>query len=144
MVEHTEHDAGNQDSQGSKADFVLHVDTRPDNPMKFDHDAVPVQLLPTISLVCVAKVFGYGAKKYAANSWRNRETKAVSWMRTYGSIIRHLLMWAAGQDKDPESGMSHLWHAGTQLMILIEHVETGEGTDDRHKNSQEHTEKLLG
>lgn len=119
-------------------------DEKPDNPMKYDSDKTPIHLLPTIPLFAIAKVFGFGAKKYAQNSWRSKNHKAVSWMRTYGSIISHLLLWAAGQDNDDESGMSHLWHAGTQLMILIEHVETGAGVDDRHTNDAEHMKGLRG
>lgn len=109
------------------------------NEMKFDQDAIPVHLLPVIPMMEIAKVFGYGAKKYAPNSWRNPERKAVSWMRTYGSILRHLMKWAAGEEFDQESvergnPQKHLAMAATQLMILIEHTETGEGDDDRHKN----------
>lgn len=117
-------------------------DGKPANPMKYDADKTPIHLLPTIPLFAIAKVFGFGAKKYAQNSWRSKSHTSVSWMRTYGSIMSHLLLWAAGQDKDRESGMSHLWHAGTQLMILINHVETGEGEDDRHHDEPEHLEGL--
>lgn len=117
-------------------------DNLPPNEMKFDQDAIPVQLLPTIPLLAISKVFGYGARKYAANSWRSPDRKPVNLMRTYGSIMRHLLKWASGEDNDPESGYSHLWHAGTQLMILIEHVETGAAEDDRHHGNLEGWEKL--
>lgn len=110
---------------------------KPLNPMKYDSQTVPVQLLPTIPLMAIAQVFGYGAKKYAANSWRNPDTKAVQWSRTYGSVMRHLLLWAAGEDEDEESGFHHLHHAGTQLMILIEHVATEAGEDDRYTGSAE-------
>jgi hypothetical protein len=115
---------------------------KPENPMKYDANKVPVHLLPTIPLFCIARVFGFGARKYVVNSWRSPTHRAVSWMRTYSSILSHLLLWAAGQDKDKESGMSHLWHAGTQLMILIEHVETGSGMDDRHHNDPDQLEGL--
>lgn len=119
-------------------------DEKPDNPMKYDSGKTPIHLLPTIPLFAIAKVFGFGAKKYAQNSWRSKNHKAVSWMRTYGSIISHLLLWAAGQDNDDESGMSHLWHAGTQLLILINQVETGSGADDRFHDNPEHLKELRG
>lgn len=117
---------------------------KPPNPMKFDAKKTPLRLLPIIPLYCIAKVFGFGARKYAANSWRSKEHEAVSWMRTFDSILNHLLLWAGGQDLDPQSGMPHLWHAGTQLMILIEQVETKSGQDDRHHNEPEHLEGLRG
>lgn len=115
---------------------------KPVNPMKYDSGKTRVGLLPTIALFCVAKVFTFGAAKYAANSWRNQEFKAVSWMRTFDSAMSHMLLWAGGQERDPESGLPHLWHAATQLMILIEHVETGAGEDDRHHNEDRHLEGL--
>lgn len=111
-----------------------------ENDMKFDQDSIPVQLLPTIPMLCIAKGFGYGANKYFANSYRRKDRKAVSWMRTFGSIMRHLMKWAAGikYDDGPKgSGLPHLWLAGCQLMILIEHTETGMGTDDRHIGGKE-------
>lgn len=116
----------------------------PENTMKFDSGKTPLELLPVIPLYCIARVFGFGADKYAVDSWRAKDRKAVSWRRTYASIINHLFLWAAGQEKDHQSGMSHLWHAGTQLMILIEHVETKRGTDDRFINESEELEGLRG
>lgn len=111
----------------------------PENQTKYDQDAIPVQLLPVIPLMRIAEVFGYGAEKYRANSWRDKNFRAVAWMRTYGSVLRHLFKWAAGEEYDQESvergkPMKHLAMAATQLMILIEHTETGSGIDDRHKN----------
>lgn len=115
-------------------------DALPENDMKYDQDAIPVQLLPVIPLMRIAEVFGYGAEKYAVNSWRRKDARAVSWMRTYGSILRHLMKWAAGEDYDQESlergkPQKHLAMAATQLMILIEHTETASGRDDRHTNN---------
>lgn len=117
---------------------------KPPNPMKFDSKKTPLRLLPVISLFRIAQVFGFGAKKYAENSWRSKEHEPVSWMRTFESIISHLFLWAAGEECDKQSGMNHLWHAGTQLMILIEHVETRSGKDDRFHNEPEHLEGLRG
>lgn len=106
------------------------TDAKPMNPLKYDSHQAPVQLLPTLPLMEIAKVFGYGAEKYRANSWREPQFQAVNWSRTYGSIMRHLMAWNDGENLD-ESGHHHLAHAGTQLMILIEHVFRNLGTDDR-------------
>lgn len=118
--------------------------SKPPNPMKFDAKKTPLRLLPIIPLYCIAKVFGFGARKYAANSWRSKDHEAVSWMRTFDSILNHMLLWAGGQDLDPQSGMSHLWHAGTQLMILINQVETKSGVDDRFHDNPDHLRGLRG
>jgi hypothetical protein len=98
---------------------------------KFDATKVRVDLLPVDPLIRIADVFGFGSNKYFANSYREGET--VAWSRTYGSILRHLFAFWSGQDKDPESGFEHLAHAGTQLMILMEHVKNNQDKDDRYK-----------
>jgi len=102
---------------------------------KFDSNKVRVDLLPVDPMLQIADVFGYGALKYFANSYRSGET--VAWSRTYGSILRHLFMFWDGQDVDPESGKHHLAHAGTQLMILMEHVANNPDKDDRFNRKGE-------
>lgn len=96
---------------------------------KFDSTKVRVDLLPIDPMMQVANVFGFGAKKYFANSYRQGET--VAWSRTYGSILRHLFAFWQGEDTDPESGLPHLAHAGTQLFILMEHTAHNKDKDDR-------------
>lgn len=96
---------------------------------KFDATKVRVDLLPIDPMMQVANVFGFGAKKYFANSYRQGET--VAWSRTYGSILRHLFAFWQGEDTDPESGLPHLAHAGTQLFILMEHTAHNKDKDDR-------------
>ena len=101
---------------------------------KFDATKVRVDLLPIDPMMQVANVFGFGAKKYFANSYRQGET--VAWSRTYGSIIRHLFAFWKGEDTDPESGLPHLAHAGTQLFILMEHAAHNKDKDDRFVGSK--------
>jgi len=98
---------------------------------KFDANKVRVDLLPVYPMTAIADVFTFGAQKYFADSYRQGET--VAWSRTYGSILRHLFAFWDGQDKDPESGKPHLAHAGTQLMILMEHTKYSQDKDDRFK-----------
>lgn len=86
-----------------------------------------VDLLPSLPLVEIAKVLTYGARKYKPNNWRF----GLPWGDTYASMQRHLLAWQNREDKDPETGISHLAHAGCQLMFLLEYELTKTGTDDR-------------
>jgi predicted HAD superfamily Cof-like phosphohydrolase len=102
---------------------------------KFDATKVRVDLLPIDAMTQVADVFGFGAKKYFANSYRQGET--VAWSRTYGSILRHLFAFWKGEDTDPESGLQHLAHAGTQLFILMEHTTHNKDKDDRFIRGQQ-------
>lgn len=98
--------------------------------MKFDEGKAPLALIPPEALLEIAEVFGFGAEKYGVNNWRiDGDT---SKLRTYSSIQRHLNAWHSGEDQDPESGMSHLAHAATQLMILMIHTLEHPEVDDRY------------
>ena len=96
--------------------------------VKHDEDKPRVDLVPVNGILAAARAFGYGAEKYTPWNWAN----GLAWLRLYGAILRHLFAWAAGEDKDPESGLSHLDHALASLMMLQAHVERGLGEDDRH------------
>lgn len=103
--------------------------------MKFDNGKPPLALIPPEALIEIAKVFGFGAEKYGVNNWR-KDGDNTSWMRTYSSIQRHLNAWMSGQNEDPESGLNHLTHAATQIMILMIHQMEHPECDDRYKKEQ--------
>lgn len=84
---------------------------------KFDSGKSPIHLVPTKCVTDAARVFGFGAAKYGENNWRH-DLNNMPFSRHYGSIMRHLLAWHSGEDIDPESGLPHLDHALTQIMIL--------------------------
>lgn len=98
---------------------------------KFDTDKPNMALIPSEVLFDIATVFGFGAKKYGINNWR-KDGHCTDFSRTYSSIQRHLAAWNMGEDTDPESGMSHLAHATTQLMILMVHQMEHPESDDRY------------
>jgi hypothetical protein len=77
----------------------------------------------------IANVFGFGAKKYFANSYRQGET--VVWSRTYGSIMRHMMAFWEGEDNDPDSNISHISHAITGLVVLRDSMMQENWVDDR-------------
>jgi hypothetical protein len=85
--------------------------------------------LPMEALVEIAKVMEFGAKKYSLDNWR----KGFAWMRIMGSLLRHLYAWARGEDLDPETGLSHIAHAGCNILFLLTFILTKTGTDDRIK-----------
>ena len=99
--------------------------------MKFDNDKPKIHLVPPEAIIEAAKVFGFGAEKYGVNNWRI-DGDSTSWIRTYSSVQRHLNAWHGGEDIDPESGMSHLAHAATQIMILMTHAIEHPEVDDRY------------
>tara|TARA_R110000744_G_scaffold21707_4_gene56008 strand:- start:1385 stop:1705 length:321 start_codon:yes stop_codon:yes gene_type:complete len=101
--------------------------------MKYDTNKTPYALVPISALADVANVLAFGANKYGANNWRE-DGVTTEWSRTYSSIQRHLNSFWDGEDLDPESGLSHLAHASTQLMILMSHMADGhDHMDDRYK-----------
>lgn len=80
-------------------------------------------------LVAVATILEFGARKYAARNWE----KGISYTRVFGGLMRHLWAWWGGEENDPETGYSHLWHAGCGIMFLIAYNDRGmKDFDDRH------------
>lgn len=96
---------------------------------KNDDGKVRLDLLPTEALEEIAKVLTFGAKKYAAHNWR----KGFVWSRTVAAMLRHLYAWMRGEDKDPESGLSHMAHVGCNVLFLLTFIVTKTGEDDRFK-----------
>lgn len=101
--------------------------------VKHDHGKPRVELLPSVPLLMIADVLGFGAQKYAAHNWRG----GVDQSRLIGAAMRHLLAYNDGEDTDPESGLSHLAHLGCCVLFLLEHQAKGIGQDDRYKGDSE-------
>ena len=97
--------------------------------VKFDQDKLRMELLPVRPIEDIASVLTLGAKKYDDRNWE----QGFDYTRTYGALQRHLHAWYKGEDIDPETGLSHLAHAGCCLMFLLEFTHSGAGTDDRVK-----------
>jgi hypothetical protein len=84
-------------------------------------------LVPFAAVGEIADALAYGADKYSANNW----CRGTNWGRYFAALCRHVFAWWRGEDKDPESGLSHLAHAGCCLLFLMEYQRNGWGTDDR-------------
>ena len=88
--------------------------------LKFDTDKLPLNLLSTEAMNQTAAVLKFGAQKYAEHNWR----KGFAWSRPLAAAMRHLTAFNDGEDKDPESGLSHLAHAACCIMFLLEFEKT--------------------
>ena len=97
--------------------------------LKFDDGKLPLHLLSTEAMNQTAAVLAFGAQKYAEHNWR----KGFVWSRPLSAAMRHITAFNAGEDKDPESGLSHLAHAACCIMFLLEFEKTHKELDDRYK-----------
>ena len=82
---------------------------------KYDKDKLRMDLLPTPAIKAMAACLGYGAKKYDAYNW----TKGIKHSRLYAATLRHLFEHWGGNDNDDESKLPHLWHALTNIAMMI-------------------------
>lgn len=93
------------------------------------HDAEKPELaqLPDGPLRAISQVLMYGARTYHRNNWR----KGMHWSRVVDALLRHVFAWNEGEDLDSESGLSHLAHAGCNLLFLLFYEQNRLGVDDR-------------
>lgn len=97
--------------------------------VKLDADKPPMSLLDRHALEAIAGVLAFGARKYSAHNWR----KGIEYSRLLDAAIRHLYAFSDGEDVDPESGLSHVAHAGCCVMFLLGTIEARPDMDDRYK-----------
>ena len=96
---------------------------------KFDSNKLRYELLPPELLEEVARVLTFGAHKYSARNWE----LGMAWSRPFGALMRHMWAWWRGEEKDPETGYSHLAHAACCIAFLVAYEARNTGTDDRPK-----------
>lgn len=98
--------------------------------VKHDQGKLRYDLLPAFALDEAVKVLTAGAVKYNEDfnqeNWRNVPNPK---RRYFGAVMRHLWAWWRGEKNDPETGISHLAHACTNVMFLLEKEIEGEFND---------------
>ena len=95
--------------------------------LRYNSGKMRWSLLSIPALMELIKVLEFGAKKYDSWNW----SKGMSWTETYDCLLRHMQKWMAGEDRDDETGLSHLAHAMCNAMFLLHFIVTGTGKDDR-------------
>lgn len=89
-------------------------------------------LIPREATDALARVYAFGATKYADHNWR----RGYEWSKSYAAAMRHLTAFWSGETYDSESGLPHLGHAMFHLAALSTWLEQdGEGGqfDDRYR-----------
>lgn len=108
--------------------LTFHELPKQEGGVKFDQGKPPMSLLDRHAMEQIALVLAFGAQKYAAHNWR----KGIAYSRLLDAALRHLFAFADGEDNDPESGLSHIAHAGCCIVFLLGMIEARPDQDDRH------------
>ena len=87
-------------------------------PKKFDTDKPRYDLLPPKALGLLVDCLTYGAKKYDDYNWR--KDGGIDPNRLFAATQRHLFAWKDGEVMDKESGLPHLAHAATNLLMMLD------------------------
>jgi aryl-alcohol dehydrogenase-like predicted oxidoreductase len=96
---------------------------------RFNDGKADFSLIPLCTLEDEARVWAYGARKYAAWNW----AKGMDWSVPFACLQRHLAAWQRGEENDPESGLPHLAHAACNLRMLTLYAQTFPEGDNRPK-----------
>lgn len=100
---------------------------------KFDEGKTNWSLMPFEAIEEINKVLEFGAIKY--DGWNFAKGHGMSYSRILNSLLRHIFSYMRGEDNDKESGLSHLAHAGCNIVFLIYYSKNKEmyNKDDRAK-----------
>ena len=94
---------------------------------KNDQGKIRMELIPPELMIAVGDILTSGAIKYDDRNWEH----GMDWSRVYGAMLRHQNAWWSGEDTDPETGRSHLWHVACCATFLLTYEMRGVGKDDR-------------
>jgi hypothetical protein len=97
--------------------------------IKHDHGRPRFDLVPPDVELETAKVYAFGAVKYADRNWE----LGMDWGRVERALMSHLNKWRRGQTYDDESGLHELAHVITNAQFLLAYELRSIGRDTRPK-----------
>lgn len=106
---------------------------------KNDQGKPELDLVAYDHILDIARVLSFGKAKYGKNNWR----EGIEAGRLYAALQRHLMAFWEGEDLDPESGLPHLSHAATTLMMLQETLKDKPELDNRYKPAPKKQDKYV-
>jgi len=99
-----------------------------------DYSEILRNLLSAHSLTCAVRKLniaptetGYTITQTGERNWE----RGMAWSRPFSALMRHVWAWWRGQETDPETGYSHLAHAGCCVLFLLAYQLRRVGSDDR-------------
>lgn len=97
--------------------YFSHMEGENQEAIRFNKDKLRYDLIPPEFITALAEVFTFGAQKYTPNNWKGFTPEQQEEIK--GSLLRHIYAYLEGEENDPESGLSHLAHAGCNLAFMI-------------------------
>ena len=83
---------------------------------KLDSGKTRFTLVDPVFVEGFAKILTDGAQKYGVDNWKLLPDDELH--RYQDALLRHINSYFKGEKLDPETGMSHLYHAACNLMFL--------------------------
>lgn len=88
----------------------------PTTGRKFDAGKLDYTLVPFEAVDEIVKVLMFGAQKYDRHNWKLVDNAE---QRYLAAAFRHITAYNKGELVDPETGVSHLAHAGCCILFLL-------------------------
>lgn len=95
--------------------------------LRYNKGKPPMDLVPPKAIRAMAEVLNYGMRKYSRRNWE----KGANYSVPYASLMRHLLAFWEGEDRDPESNLPHTYHILMNAAMLVEYESMNKDFDDR-------------
>ena len=106
--------------------------------LKFDGAKPGMGLVSPIAQLEEGMALTYGARKYAKHNY----LQGLESSRVLGALLRHVLLLMAGEEVDPESGVSHIGHIRANTAMWRDCQAQGSLVDDRPYNEKYAAELL--
>ena len=82
--------------------------------LRYNKGKLKWSLVDFKSMEPMVQALEFGAKKYSPNNWK----KGMQTEEIFDSLLRHIFALMDGEEKDKESGLSHVGHIQCNAMFL--------------------------